>query len=585
MTSHVFYAGAGAGGVTKQKSRTRMNVKPILKKLSHSEKTSLDLDLDRSWDEQDPSQQNVSSTVWTGYYGTGGVYYDGPIGGSAGLRSARDVTFAFSSTDNIHGSLHGGSGTPMSSSLGGSRSIFSHNRSASGTSHISVGTTGSGAGHAAISGRGGSFVHPFQQIPRTSTPPIGHGGSLAGFDASAARDYSPTIAEDDDDIGVTSDALFAHAASTTAAASPHGPSSLRRPSLASQRSTSFSDAMPGKDAHGSAPQSQSQTQSQQTTTPGMPQPPQPLRINTSSISSSMGLASRSFSGPSSSTATGARRLPHSLLAGASRSDLNLHASASLASGMTVLDSPTSTTLASPLGGVFGAAGMTPPREQLSPLRTSLDAISAPFSSSSKLRSSSRTDNHGSGSGADTPTTRAETIREARRRFEERERAKEEKHAREQVRRRERRDTKEAMRIERAAAMAAAGGSGSRKNSGTYSRKGSGTFTVGEKGATRSDSMTGSLLGGGSIMSGDLEKAAAKSSAAGRASSDAAAVFISRNYESVAPAGNPPTFGSTASDGDGNRPPRRSNTAKQKTQGAWTMFILWFRTRLLRLGRR
>jgi hypothetical protein len=32
------------------------------------------------------------------------------------------------------------------------------------------------------------------------------------------------------------------------------------------------------------------------------------------------------------------------------------------------------------------------------------------------------------------------------------------------------------------------------------------------------------------------------------------------------------------------PPRRSATAKHKTQGAWTSFILWLKIKILRMGK-
>lgn len=618
-----------------------MNVKPILKKLSHSEKSSLDLD--RGWEEQDVSQQ-ASWAGGGGVVGGGGgvgVYYDlgGSVSAAAGssgrTAGGRDVTFAFSSTDNISSTL-GGSGAPRTSGK------FQHARSASGTSHMSVATTGSGAGggHAVLAaaavagGRGASFVHPFQQLPRTSTPPVSYANSLASFDP--AKDYSPTITEAEDDdgppmVGGPFDSPYAHfvhttaTAPTTAATTPHGPSSLRRPSLASsQRTSSFSDIAPVKDMQGQPlqPTSSSLSAGQQQQ-PGGPQ----LRINTSAASTTPGpsgmassmpptMGSRSFSGPSSSSAggVGPRRLPHALLGSASRSDLNLHgsAAASSVSGLAILDSPASTTLASPLGGgLVGGSGLTPPREPMSPLRTSLDAPFAgggSFSSGSKLR-------QGSGSGtrpldaeSAAAMTRADHIRQARRKFEERERAKEEKYAREQVRRRERRDTTAG----RSAAGSMSSGSGSGNGAGlsmsvggmgsgagvglagsgsggTDSRKGSGTFTF----TTTTEKRDGCSI---SIHRSNREgEAAADAEKQAAAQAD---TFLSRNYESVPEPQSLPTFGSTASAGSGAgaagggsgpgrgyHRPRRTNTAKKKTHGAWTMFILWLRTTLLRMGRR
>lgn len=192
------------------KGRGRMVVKPILKKLqSGSEKNSLDLD--RGWEDQ---QHN-----WNDYPAS---------------RSARDVSFTtpgFMESGDV-GSLNSGP------SLGGKvvdvgRPKFQHARSPSGASHASVGTTGSGTGP----GRGG-FVHPFQQTPRTATPPLlSYAGSMASIDAGAGggcgRDYSPTITEnEDDDYAYQTGKMHPYSMSQ---------SSLRRPSLASQRTASFSD--------------------------------------------------------------------------------------------------------------------------------------------------------------------------------------------------------------------------------------------------------------------------------------------------------------------------------------------------------
>ncbi|EHA54269.1 hypothetical protein MGG_01189 [Pyricularia oryzae 70-15] len=199
-----------ANGNKITKGRGRMVVKPILKKLqSGSEKNSLDLD--RGWEDQ---QHN-----WNDYPAS---------------RSARDVSFTtpgFMESGDV-GSLNSGP------SLGGKvvdvgRPKFQHARSPSGASHASVGTTGSGTGP----GRGG-FVHPFQQTPRTATPPLlSYAGSMASIDAGAGggcgRDYSPTITEnEDDDYAYQTGKMHPYSMSQ---------SSLRRPSLASQRTASFSD--------------------------------------------------------------------------------------------------------------------------------------------------------------------------------------------------------------------------------------------------------------------------------------------------------------------------------------------------------
>ena len=64
-------------------------------------------------------------------------------------------------------------------------------------------------------------------------------------------------------------------------------------------------------------------------------------------------------------------------------------------------------------------------------------------------------------------------------------------------------------------------------------------------------------------------------------------FVSSNYDSL-DARSPPAFGdeagtaSTAASTGGGA--RRSNTAKKRTHSAWHMFVLWLRTKLLRVGK-
>ena len=97
------------------KSRSKMAVKPILKKLSHSEKNSLDID--RGWEDQ----IHYSSHGWGAGSGSGsgsaakggsGAHpYDGStiaISNNNG-RLARDVSFSLSASD-LHSGLSGGAG-------------------------------------------------------------------------------------------------------------------------------------------------------------------------------------------------------------------------------------------------------------------------------------------------------------------------------------------------------------------------------------------------------------------------------------------------------------------------------------------
>jgi hypothetical protein len=122
-----------------QASKSRTKVKPILRKLTQSEKNSLDLD--RPASEQDGL----------------GIYDYG-----TGSRSTHDVA-------------------------AGRRGY--HNRSTSGTSQFSTATSASGH-------RTGSFVHPFQQMPRPYTPPLAQSyqNSLRESDSG----NSPALTDDED---------------------------------------------------------------------------------------------------------------------------------------------------------------------------------------------------------------------------------------------------------------------------------------------------------------------------------------------------------------------------------------------------
>ena len=193
--------------ITKTRG-SKAAMKPILKRVSHSEKNSLDLD--RGWED----------AIHYGNHGWGagarGSSLKSPDGfGRTGLglhERGRDVSFSLSATD-----LDGSGGYGMK---------YAHARSTSGTS---VATAGSGMG--ARSG----FIHPFQQTPRSVTPPL-YASSLAEFDGPThPREYSPTITEGDDD-DVEEAQLRGYYTAPYAQ-----PPSLRRPSLGSQRSSSQSD--------------------------------------------------------------------------------------------------------------------------------------------------------------------------------------------------------------------------------------------------------------------------------------------------------------------------------------------------------
>jgi len=138
------------------------------------------------------------------------------------------------------------------------------------------------------------------------------------------------------------------------------------------------------------------------------------------------------------------------------------------------------------------------------------------------------------SRSDTPNVHIETVQEARRKFQERELAKEEKAAREEVRALEKRQQREAMKIER----------GHRRSSASdrtrAKRSRSDLTSLGEKGEP----------------------------------------FIAREYSSTGQGQNP-----VAGGGETFNQPRRSGTAKRKTHSTWTKFMMWLRTRILRMSKK
>ncbi|KAF5021579.1 hypothetical protein F66182_6361 [Fusarium sp. NRRL 66182] len=449
--------GHGHGHAKITKPRSRPAVKPILKKLqshhSHSEKNSLDLD--RGWDEQGQfgySSYNVD--------GDDSSYTAGTSALATPAGRVRDVSFSISATDL---------------NTGGARSNkYSHARSTSGTSHASIATSTSG-------GRNGSFVHPFQQTPRTSTPPLSYANSLASLDnPSGPRDYSPTITENEDDIEPRS-------YQTTARSYPlhHSGPGPRRPSLASQRTSSLSDVN------------------------------QPLRITANGRST-----------------PGTSRKPHNIVT-RSRSDLHLNSGST-----TALDSATST---SPATGSFVSPQMiaaSTSSSAMSPLRSSLDM------GAFRIRSRSEVDT----------ATRQEHVREARRKFEEKEKAKEEKYAREKIRKQERAESREAHRFT--------------KNG----RKGS--FGTSRISCDRVSSST-------DIRPTISRKTTGNGVGLGLTSENEKVDFATQGYDTV-PTGQAP--GARADDVHFQSTHRTKNT-KRKTTSAWTAFVLWLRTRLLKLGRR
>lgn len=504
-------SGLSATKITKARGKM---VKPILKKLAHTHSEKNSLDLDRGWEEQQVEQLEVGGG-WDGGFGYG---------------QARDGTgfgFGFAGAGGI-GVGEGimpvamGPGAGAGGSIRGSSLKFQHGRSGSQTS------AGSGP-------RGGAFVHPFAQTPRTSTPPLSYANSLASFDNG--RDCSPTITENEDDDGFDTSTTYppshslSHAHSTIAFSQPPAPgasqSNLRRPSLNSQRTSSYTET---------------------------PSNPPSLRITTG----------RSVSGAAATTS----RFAHGSLPAGSlptcSSDLQLNAphSLSVSVGTDTLDSPT---------GSLGAGSIIAQQSQLSPLRTSLDMAGFP-----RLRSRSELDS----------AAHVENVRAARRKFEEREKVKEEKYDREMIRKRERRDNKEALRIEK----------GEPPNRPTHRKKTlTGLSTVSEPGGgsgSRSSRIDLPLhatpphrgfsapVGGLGLGIGRRRQTDPPTPMAER---EKPMGFAARRYETVS-LQTPPAFGVTVDDVHFEQArPRRGSSAKRKTQGYWQGFLLWLRTKLLRMG--
>lgn len=476
------------------KARARTAVKPILKKLaSPQEKSSLDLD--RGWAEQDEPYRSRGDGWATGTVGAGG-FYEQP---------GKDTNLTFNEA--------------------GPRR-YNHSRSISGTSHISVATSSSSGPRHPV---GAPFVHPFQQTPRTSTPPLSYANSQTSF----------VDITEDDDSGHHSNLDSTHSPGNGLGLhihpmSPHSHSQpslgVRRPSLAStQRTSSYSDV---NNAHPTSPH---------------PSHPPSLRINTTrSVSATPAQSSR-------------------LANVASQSDLHLD---SMLDSM--LESPASP---SPPSNHIGSPAS--PSTTMSPFRASFDTAGFP-----RLRAKSDLDT----------ATRAEHLREARRKFELREKAKEEKYAREEIKRRERADNKRALEIEKQekhaaalhkemmAAQARAESAEIREAMarGKHNRKFSGTSSGRPSLAMSRTSMS---------RPGTSRKNAPSPLAEGGEGLAEAEKFASSNYDSL-DARSPPAIGHEAGGAQDVvfKTPKRKNTAKKKTQSTWTMFILWLRTKLLRASK-
>ncbi|OAA81224.1 hypothetical protein LEL_00769 [Akanthomyces lecanii RCEF 1005] len=432
------------------KIRGRTIVKPILKKLnSHSTSERGSFDLDHAWDDQ-PSPLSCPSGEYESVYSDGtpaltpGAYDVSAAGAHGDAWRPRDVSFSTSAS--------------VEHPTWRSKSKYSHMRSTSGTSHTSSIATN-------VSARNGTFVHPFQQTPRTATPSLSYANSIASLDISApvSREYA-SITEDDSLISpTTATNLPPRAASLTKPASfptPPPPYS----SNSRFRGPSLDESHP------------SLTLSEGTQTPG--------QIPTSR----------------SNSVTTAMYMPEYA---AQESALSATAPLQMA----------------PISASMSSSGTPTSPSPLSPLRNSLDI------SGFRLRARSEVDTR----------THQEQVREARRKFQEKEKAKEEKYARQQLRRRER---------------------DAQTRVGAKIRK-----------STTSSTST-------------AKSTAASSRHATDEYSHEKPDFANTGAYDFATAGQSPA---RADEVQFQRPQRRK-TAKHKTNGVWTAFMLWLRTRLLRMGK-
>ncbi|KAI9047445.1 hypothetical protein LZ554_008164 [Drepanopeziza brunnea f. sp. 'monogermtubi'] len=171
-------------------------VKPILRKLTQSERGSLDLDR--------PAAEQGRGL---GIYGSGS-------GGECGNG--------------------GGFGVGVGPAAGATRHSH-HHRSTSGASQFSTTTTASGH-------RAGSFVHPFQQTPRPYTPPLRTAASYQHSlrESDLNYEHSPALTEDEDQLRSASQTNIHHPHAQPHPTSNHNLHHFRSPSNFSTRTSSAS---------------------------------------------------------------------------------------------------------------------------------------------------------------------------------------------------------------------------------------------------------------------------------------------------------------------------------------------------------
>lgn len=434
------------------KIRGRTIVKPILKKLnSHSASERGSFDLDPAWDDQ-PSPLSCPPAEYDSVYshGTPGAYDVSAAGAHGDAWRPRDVSFSTSAS--------------VEYPTWRSKSKYSHMRSTSGTSHTSSIATN-------VSARNGTFVHPFQQTPRTATPSLSYANSIASLEISVpiSREYA-SITEDDN---------FVSPATTTTTDMPPRAASLTKPA-------------------------------------SFPTPPPPYTSNSR------------FRGPSldeshpSLTLSEGTQTPGQIPTSRSNSVTTAMYMPEYAAQESAL-SCTAPLQMTPISASMSSSGTPTSPSPLSPLRNSLDI------SGFRLRARSEVDTR----------THQEQVREARRKFQEKEKAKEEKYARQQLRRRDRdAQTRVGAKIRKSTT----GSTSTARSTGTSSRHAA-SHVADEHSHEKPD-------------------------------------FANTGAYDFATAGQSPA---RADEVQFQRPQRRK-TAKHKTNGVWTAFMLWLRTRLLRMGK-
>ncbi|KOS19142.1 hypothetical protein ESCO_000523 [Escovopsis weberi] len=522
------------------KSRKSIVVKPILKKLhvhSHSARTSLDLD--RGWDEQ-PKEGN-SPDLDYGYsdYAAGRdsdafapserrhlfspTTFHAPAepapatSGKASSKPSRDVSFTFSSAD-LAGTGPG---------------VLRRANTFSATSHAHVrSTSGASAANApSVAGRNGStFVHPFQQIPRTSTPPLSYANSVASLDTtlvSQQREHN-SIAEDEGDEELQQQLQhqrqLLHAAGGGASIHHHH-HHQHRTSLPYPPTRKLSAPLLTSGAI--LPRRPSMTSSHRTSSQSDGNSVRVPMTRSNSVTPVLRPTQPALNHSRSDLEQQQQQHHHhhhqhdhqhdqQVTPGICSHDPFFTTTTATTTATTTPATNTATTTPLTISCSKTVSPTVSNTSPLSPFRTSMDL------NGFRIRSRSDVDTH----------ARQEQVREARRKFEAKQKEKDEKYAREQVRKRERADAKEALKFERQQAQR-------RKSS----------------------------LGHCSVVSNHRASTSFREKVAG--------CFAPCDDDDEDDRTDDGIFNINS----------RSKSAKRRTTSVWTAFVLWLRTRFIKLGRR